>query len=122
MPVPLHLTYVGNGNLQEGVHPSPWLNPFSPSSTTSPEAMQRFYAYSTDRADAAQWLGPLFGATLVAEEGIAGAHADVLVELVSSLCSNEQKKKTDTNQPLTRPRIWKTRSTKMWFTPGTLGA
>ena len=84
-PVPLEFVYVGNGNVTDGIHPSPWLNPLSSRSASAAQARLLFMDYAMGRADAREWLAPLFGATLISEEGQAGEHALALVDLISTL-------------------------------------
>ena len=70
VPFPLDQVYVGNGDLTQRIHPTPWLNPFAPTSSSASQARVLFKEYAQDRADAADWLAPLFGKTIVSEVAV----------------------------------------------------
>ena len=97
-PVPLDFVYVGNGTPGK-VHPSPWLNPFASSSTSSSQAVSLFRAYATDRADFVEWIAPLFGKSLLAECGQMGAHTETLKELIAFLAGAKDEKDDLTHDP-----------------------
>ena len=91
-PIPISQIYIGNGDLTTHLHPSPWLNPYVPVSSSEDEARSKFLVYAESRADIFAWLSPLFGKVAIVEAGMAGAHAAVIMELVEGLVENEQRK------------------------------
>lgn len=90
-PIPLDFEYVGNGTPGK-VHPSPWLNPFASSCTSSSHAISQFKDYATSRADFMEWISPLFGRSLIAECGQQGAHAEVIKDLIAILARAKDEK------------------------------
>ena len=85
-PILLNFVYIGQGSMADHVHPSPWFNPWA-CCTSSSERMTKYLDYIKDRADAPEWLAPLAGMTLIAEEGPTGDHAEVLADFIEALSS-----------------------------------
>ena len=85
LPLGCNEKYIGNGNLELRLRPSAWTNPFTWICDTMDEATTMFRAYAAVRMDKCEWLSPLCGNIVRVEDGIDGAHAIVVCELIKSM-------------------------------------
>ena len=100
LPLPLDTFYVGSGQRFIRVRPSPWCNPYAAGAPSEPAARAQFWEYARSRADFVQWLVPLSGRVLLAEEGLTGAHISDLRDMIDLLATEWNPSQTST-QPTT---------------------
>ena len=106
LPIPIDTRYVGSGMPTLRLHPSPWCNPFSSTSLSEADARRQFWVYAVGRADLLQWLLPLAGKILLAEDNASGAHVEDLRDLlvvITTVFSRKQKKAQVHSNPNKHP-------------------
>ena len=69
LPIPINTVYVGFGNQEIFLRPSPWCNPFVFFTEDEQEATVIFAQFGRSRADKVQWLSPIFGKQLACDCG-----------------------------------------------------
>ena len=88
LPIPINTVYVGFGNQEIFLRPSPWCNPFVYFTDDEQEANWIFAQFGRSRADKVQWLSPIFGKQLACDCGQSMCHAAVLDELIRELVTS----------------------------------
>ena len=86
--LPTNTVYVGFGNQEIFVRPSPWCNPFVFFTKDKQEANWIFAQFGRSRADKVQLLSPIFGKQLACDCGQSMCHAAVLDELIRELVTS----------------------------------
>ena len=88
LPIPINTVYVGFGNQEIFLRPSPWCNPFVFFTEDEQEANWIFAQFGRSRADKVQWLSPILGKQLACDCGQSKCHASVLDELMCELVTS----------------------------------
>ena len=79
-PFPAKAVYIGSGDRNACLPPSPWCNVFLDTAEDE-EALDLCYSYAADRADCVTWLAPLLGKQVFAVSPRDACHFSVLLRL-----------------------------------------
>ena len=88
LPIPINTVYVGFGNQDFFLRPSPWCNPLVYFTEDGQEANWIFAQFGRSRADRVQWLSPISGTQLACDCSRSKCHVAVLDELIRELATS----------------------------------